>query len=294
MNTVIQESPFSSRKNSSESDLATLEEVLSASPSPPSSASGNSATDIALFSISSDNSVSAKPNTFGLKPTFRKRSQSLIVSSGINILMKKNVSGKCPSIHVTVRETQKYDPTTSPPANCEKCPSCSSVISGSGFFSPDDETHSNFISTKLPSAKNYGIIRSACVRSLSCEIYPGKDGSVVFNNIGDDKNNWAVLSYMFKIKDTKSRGGARRYSFVLVTEFQILVSIVDHITAAFQSLANQMQQRSELLFERELKNTKISPNVHNHPYSFYGGNELRLLTELMCEKVIISFFFFLS
>lgn len=108
---------------------------------------------------------------------------------------------------------------------------------GSGLFSFNEGTSHYFISTHYPIPANYGTVRTACVRSLSCEISPGREGKeeekiqitgpVVFSLSDDNTKEW-TLSYMFQLRDSKARGEARWYSFLcLLDDPQLLVNSME-------------------------------------------------------------------
>jgi folliculin len=70
-----------------------------------------------------------------------------------------------------------------------------------------------YISQQAPRRTEvYAVARRACVRSLSSELAPGRDGPLLF---GDTQHGYA-FSYTFTLRDTRARGGLRHYSFTLV------------------------------------------------------------------------------
>ncbi|ORY92000.1 vesicle coat protein [Syncephalastrum racemosum] len=87
----------------------------------------------------------------------------------------------------------------------------------------DDEDPSvQYVGTKTPQQLHlYKAVRLACVRSLTTEFCPGRDGPVLF---GDDENGY-IMSYMFKLRDAQARGEARFYSLMmLMTDRVYLIS----------------------------------------------------------------------
>ena len=58
----------------------------------------------------------------------------------------------------------------------------------------------------------FSMLRRACVRSLSCEVCPGREGALFF---GDSENGY-TFSYAFFLRDNKARGSQRWYSLVFV------------------------------------------------------------------------------
>ena len=83
----------------------------------------------------------------------------------------------------------------------------------------------------------YSTVRQACVRSLSCEVCPTREGAVLF---GDEHRGY-VFSFTFFLRDSSARGLQRWYSIVLLMADRLrLVSswafLVQHITAFVQRL----------------------------------------------------------
>ncbi|KNC69292.1 hypothetical protein SARC_18199, partial [Sphaeroforma arctica JP610] len=67
-----------------------------------------------------------------------------------------------------------------------------------GYFSKDSGTGVEYVSTPAPlNSKLFTIVRKVCVRSLSIEMLPGREGPAVF---GDTQNGY-VLQYQFTLKD---------------------------------------------------------------------------------------------
>ena len=75
-----------------------------------------------------------------------------------------------------------------------------------GFISYDDQSHISYISGQYPEEPQlYSVLRQACVRSLNCEVCPGREGPIVF---GED-NGCHVLSHTFNLQDSQARGFRR-------------------------------------------------------------------------------------
>ncbi|MGH0154697.1 UNVERIFIED_CONTAM: hypothetical protein FKN15_027892 [Acipenser sinensis] len=113
---------------------------------------------------------------------------------------------------------QQATPTTtgSPaPQRADMCEGCRSLPCGHpGFISHDSETSIKYLSHQHPPHPQlFSIVRQACVRSLSCEVCPGREGPIFF---GDEQHGF-VFSHTFFIKDSRARGFQRWYSLVLVT-----------------------------------------------------------------------------
>jgi hypothetical protein len=82
------------------------------------------------------------------------------------------------SISVEMKTLSEKDSTSSFPKRTNACESCSSLPSAQGLLSVDEEKY--IISTPYPSPDSYSVVRTACVRSLSCEVCPGREGFYLF------------------------------------------------------------------------------------------------------------------
>lgn len=64
-----------------------------------------------------------------------------------------------------------------------------------------------FISTHTPREQEvFSFLRRACVRSLSCEVCPGREGPLFF---GDAESGY-VFSYAFFLRDTKVNNNQKK------------------------------------------------------------------------------------
>ncbi|CAB4040680.1 Folliculin, partial [Paramuricea clavata] len=86
----------------------------------------------------------------------------------------------------------------------KQCEACRSIPADHpGFLSIDKHAHVSYTSRRNPAHQDiYSVVRQACVRSLSCEICPGREGPIFF---GEDANGY-VLSHTFFLKDSQARG----------------------------------------------------------------------------------------
>ncbi|KAI7870029.1 vesicle coat protein [Spinellus fusiger] len=164
----------------------------------------------------------------------------------------------------------------------------------------DDEDPSvSYLGTKAPQQLHlYKAVRLACVRSLTTEFCPGRDGPVLF---GDDENGY-VMSYMFKMRDSQARGEMRFYSLMmLMTDRVYLVSCWPFLVSAFRSMAVNLQECADVVFQREKENKERQsayPTMANHrrvaPMSqdqFFkrrSNTSLRSLVDLLSIKDIYS------
>ncbi|KAL1929886.1 hypothetical protein VTP01DRAFT_1040 [Rhizomucor pusillus] len=91
-------------------------------------------------------------------------------------------------------------------------------------------------------------VKFACERSLTGETCPGRDGPVLF---GDDENGY-VMSYIFKLRDAQARGESRCYSIMmLMTDRVFLISCWPFLVSAFRSMALNLQDKADAVFQRE-------------------------------------------
>lgn len=166
----------------------------------------------------------------------------------------------------------------------DMCEGCRSLpASHPGFVSIDDETGIRFLSHQHPrQSQLFSVVRQACVRSLSCEVCPGREGPIFF---GDEQHGF-VFSHTFFIKDSLARGFQRWYSIVMVAMDRIYLInswpfLLRHLKLTIQSL----QSTALKVFDNELvvcppravrMNSAFSP-VFPHQRS---GNAARSLTSL--------------
>lgn len=142
-------------------------------------------------------------------------------------------------------------------SNLSQCPTCSPRFPTSAAKNTDSQPSDNglgylsqdplnpdtiFTTTRYPShPRLYAALRQACVRSLSCEFCPGREGPILF---GDEKHGY-TLSYMFKIRDDRARGSQRFYALsLLMTDRLYLIASTTYLISKFRSLARFLQARA--------------------------------------------------
>uniref|UniRef100_A0A1A7X5B3 Folliculin n=1 Tax=Iconisemion striatum TaxID=60296 RepID=A0A1A7X5B3_9TELE len=167
----------------------------------------------------------------------------------------------------------------------EMCEGCRSLpASHPGFVSIDDETGIRFVSHQHPrQSQLFSVVRQACVRSLSCEVCPGREGPIFF---GDEQHGF-VFSHTFFIKDSLARGFQRWYSIVVVAMDRIYLInswpfLLRHLKLTIQSLQSTalkvFDTEQGICPQRALRmNSVFSPAVFPHQRS---GNAARSLTSL--------------
>jgi len=116
-----------------------------------------------------------------------------------------------------------------------------------------------YITTRYPYlSRLYPIVRQACVRSLSCEFCPGREGAIFF---GDEQNGYS-LSYIFKLKDIQARGFQRWYSIsFLHSDKSFIIASWGFLVSKFKAAAKDLQTSAEKIFEYEKRaNQEININ----------------------------------
>ncbi|KAG2195316.1 hypothetical protein INT47_000469 [Mucor saturninus] len=173
-----------------------------------------------------------------------------------------------------------------------------SITEAKSLFTLDqDDPSIKYIGTKAPQQNHlYKAVRLACVRSLTAEFCQGRDGPVLF---GDDENGY-VMSYMFKLRDSQARGEARFYSLMmLMTDRVYLISCWPFLVSAFRSMALNLQERANTVFQKEKENnrqqsyhssiTRRTPISSQDPFFRRKSNTaLRSLVDLLGIKDIYA------
>ncbi|KAM8870517.1 folliculin isoform 2-T2 [Spinachia spinachia] len=167
----------------------------------------------------------------------------------------------------------------------EMCEGCRSLpASHPGFMSIDEETGIRFLSHQHPRQPQlFSVVRQACVRSLSCEVCPGREGPIFF---GDEQHGF-VFSHTFFIKDSLARGFQRWYSIVMVAMDRIyLINSWPFLLRHLRLTIHSLQSTALKVFDNEQgvcpqrsarMNSVFSPAVFPHQRS---GNAARSLTSL--------------
>jgi folliculin len=157
-----------------------------------------------------------------------------------------------------------------------------------GFISDDIENNMTYITTRYPYlSRLYPIVRQACVRSLSCEFCPGREGAIFF---GDEQNGYS-LSYIFKLKDIQARGFQRWYSIsFLHSDKSFIIASWGFLVSKFKATAKDLQASAEKMFEYEkranqevnINRVKIYSPLSPEQFIRRRGNQpLRSLVDLL-------------
>ncbi|KAH9495447.1 hypothetical protein Btru_015120 [Bulinus truncatus] len=175
------------------------------------------------------------------------------------------------------------------PSTCAKdqCEGCKSVQSS--YVSHDNEAQVSYVSTQQPyNPEVFARIRQACIRSLSSEVCPGREGPIFFG----DSQCGHVLSYTFYIPDNQARGMHRWYSILIVMMDKIYLLnswpfLVPHLRIVIENL----QSKAAKVYEQEEAKCPQRPlrlGARVDPTNFIkqrGGNKPALsLQELTGDK----------
>ncbi|XP_004206530.1 folliculin isoform X1 [Hydra vulgaris] len=176
------------------------------------------------------------------------------------------------------------------------CEGCRSLEPGElGFISFNKESHISYVSTQHPEEQElYSVLRHACVRSLSCEICPGREGPIMF---GDDASGY-VFSYTFFLKDSLSRGFQRWYSIICVMmDRNYLVTSWPFLISNFRTVIGELQSKADIYYKNEQSE---KPQLDSHflprktvltPDAFRrsrGGQIYRSLRQIINEKNVFE------
>ncbi|XP_078521347.1 folliculin [Lissotriton helveticus] len=173
------------------------------------------------------------------------------------------------------------------PKKSDMCEGCRSLAIGHpGYISHDKETSIKYVSHQQPNHPQlFTIVRQACVRSLSCEVCPGREGPIFF---GDEQHGF-VFSHTFFIKDSLARGFQRWYSIIVIMMDRIyLINSWPFLLAKIRGILDELQGKALKVFEAEqfgcpqrpLRiNTAFTPFLHQR-----NGNAARSLTSLTNDE----------
>ncbi|MEE6497811.1 hypothetical protein FKM82_002872 [Ascaphus truei] len=129
------------------------------------------------------------------------------------------------------------------PKKSEMCEGCQSLAAGHpGYISHDKETSIKYVSHQHPNHPQlFSIVRQACVRSLSCEVCPGREGPIFF---GDEQHGF-VFSHTFFIKDSLARGFQRWYSIIVIMMDRIyLINSWPFLLAKIRGVLDELQGKA--------------------------------------------------
>ncbi|XP_070580543.1 folliculin-like [Ptychodera flava] len=174
------------------------------------------------------------------------------------------------------------------------CEACRSFLPGQSYFiSKDTEAGINYTSSQFPdNSRLYSIVRQACLRSLSCEVCPGREGPIYF---GDELGH--VLSHTFFMKDSQARGLQRWYSIIVVMMDRIyLLNSWPFLVTNIRQLIDELQSKAEKVY----KAAEVPPRAKRMTMEFMtpgnfrrqrsaGGKVARSLIDLTNDRNIFKY-----
>nr|XP_028562582.1 folliculin [Podarcis muralis] len=184
-------------------------------------------------------------------------------------------------------EGASADSSSPGPKKSDMCEGCRSLPAGHpGYVSHDKETSIKYVSHQHPNHPQlFSIVRQACVRSLSCEVCPGREGPIFF---GDEQHGF-VFSHTFFIKDSLARGFQRWYSIIAIMMDRIyLINSWPFLLGKVRGIIDELQGKALKVFEAEQygcpqraqrMNTAFTPFLHQR-----NGNAARSLTSLTNDE----------
>ena len=205
--------------------------------------------------------------------------------------LTENLVGEGEENHSTPKKAEPRQST---------CIACTSMQPGEpGLFSLDRESHISYISRQFPEDQElYSIVRHACVRSLSCEVCPGREGPIMF---GDEASGY-VFSYTFFLKDSQSRGFQRWYSVICVMMDKVyLVNSWPFLITHFKAIIEELQLKADVTFKSEKAQNPLADQRLHMSSTFFllnpnqfirtrGGNQnYRSLHDLVQDKNIFQY-----
>ena len=122
--------------------------------------------------------------------------------------------------------------------------------------SASTHTHTvTYLSSRSPTqASRFSNVRQSCIRSLSCEMIPAQTGPMMF---GDPQTGYTI-AFVFKLSDSKARGGRRTYALLCMSMNQkALIQSWSAVTSVFQSLVHRIQHAAA---ERAAQDVQTSPS----------------------------------
>lgn len=172
------------------------------------------------------------------------------------------------------------------------CQACQSLPDEHrGFISYDSQAADVFVSSQHPQNPDvFSKVRQACVRSLSCEVCPGREGPIFYG----DENNGYILSYTFYIKDSQARGLKRWYSIIVVMMDRIhLIQSWPFLVESIEKIIAHLQKSALSIYEADhsCKQTHTSTvTPRNFRANRSSKSNARALAELIGDPKLYSYF----
>ncbi|XP_076815899.1 folliculin-like [Clavelina lepadiformis] len=130
------------------------------------------------------------------------------------------------------------------------CQACRSLPEGhQHFVSHDKDAGVIYRSMQHPNNPDvFRLVRHACVRSLSSEVCPGREGPIMF---GDEQHGY-VISFTFYVKDNYARGGQRWYSIIcIMTDRVFLIQSWPFLVDCIGHIIEYLQMEADVVFKSE-------------------------------------------
>ncbi|CAD6198614.1 unnamed protein product [Caenorhabditis auriculariae] len=174
----------------------------------------------------------------------------------------------------------------------DRCKACTSFGNGPCLLSNDHPNKTSYISSEIAfHDRVYDRVKSACLRSLSCEVSAPQKNSqqkrretvsinsqpilispvncdIIFerspdeadgNMIFGDNDNGFCFSHTFRLQDAKARGRLRLFSLNVVSnDLTLLTSHFEFLRRALTTIKEQLQGMASLTYARETS-TEIRP-----------------------------------
>ncbi|KAJ8678934.1 hypothetical protein QAD02_014721 [Eretmocerus hayati] len=130
----------------------------------------------------------------------------------------------------------------------QDCKGCHS-LGNLKYLSNEHETRTSFLSAQQSLMQDIGaLLKYACIRSLSCEVHPGKEGVCYFG----DETRGHVLSHTFCVKDAQSRGLRRWCSFIVfMRDKQFLLNMWPFFVDNLKEVMRELQEFAEKKYKAE-------------------------------------------
>ncbi|XP_020290798.1 folliculin [Pseudomyrmex gracilis] len=164
---------------------------------------------------------------------------------------------------------------------CEGCQSIGSVK----YLSNEHETRTSFLSAQQSLIQDIGsLLKHACIRSLSCEVHPGKEGVCYFG----DEYRGHVLSHTFTLKDAQARGFRRWCSFIVfMRDKQFLLNMWPFLIDNLKEVIKELQDFAEKRYkaeEAECPQKTMRLTTANSGASCTSIKQSRTLVDITNEK----------
>lgn len=167
---------------------------------------------------------------------------------------------------------------------CEGCQSIGNIK----YLSNEHETRTSFLSAQQSLMQDIGnLLKHACIRSLSCEVHPGKEGVCYFG----DEYRGHVLSHTFTLKDAQARGFRRWCSFIVfMRDKQFLLNMWPFLIDNLKEVIKELQDFAEKRYnveeaecpQRAMRLTTANSGAGCH--SSIKSKQSRTLTDITNEK----------